>query len=284
MPRQAGPPTVGGRWSLLPLAEPDATVRAAAQAEILLERHGVVTRGAVMNEGVRGGFSTVYKVLSGFEETGRARRGYFVEGLGAAQFATGPTVDRLRSFVRDETDRRDDDALASAGRGREIPVVTLAATDPANPYGAALPWPGQPAAAEGAGDGAVAAAAGLTRPDGAGGVADRPTTGTGASTGTGTSKKTGHRPGRKAGSLVVLVDGRLTVYVERGGKTLLTFGEPDDRELALAAGSLASVVRTRLGKLAVERVDGEFVLGTRLGDALRDAGFAPTPSGIRLRS
>ena len=82
----------------------------------------------------------------------------------------------------------------------------------------------------------------------------------------------------------MLVDGRLTVYVERGGKTLLTFGEPDDRELALAAGSLASVVRTRLGKLAVERVDGEFVLGTRLGDALRDAGFAPTPSGIRLRS
>jgi ATP-dependent Lhr-like helicase len=290
MPRQAGPPTVGGRWSLLPLAEPDATVRAAAQAEILLERHGVVTRGAVMNEGVRGGFSTVYKVLSGFEETGRARRGYFVEGLGAAQFATGPTVDRLRSFVRDETDRRDDDALASAGRGRDIPVVTLAATDPANPYGAALPWPGQPAAAEGGtGDGSgVATAAGLARPDGARSTADGPSTGAGvgvgSATNTGTGKKTGHRPGRKAGSLVVLVDGRLTVYVERGGKTLLTFGEPDDRELALAAGSLASVVRTRLGKLAVERVDGEFVLGTRLGDALRDAGFAPTPSGIRLRS
>ncbi|MBD8141973.1 ATP-dependent helicase, partial [Frigoribacterium sp. CFBP 13605] len=143
MPRQAGPPTVGGRWSLLPLAEPDGTVRAAATAEILLERHGVVTRGAVVNEGVRGGFSTAYKVLSGFEETGRARRGYFVEGLGAAQFATGPTVDRLRSFVRDEGDRRDDDTLVAAGRQRDVPVVTLAATDPANPYGAALPWPGQ---------------------------------------------------------------------------------------------------------------------------------------------
>jgi ATP-dependent Lhr-like helicase len=279
MPRQAGPPTVGGRWSLLPLAEPDATVRAAAQAEILLERHGVVTRGAVANEGVRGGFSTVYKVLSGFEETGRARRGYFIEGLGAAQFATGPTVDRLRSFVRDETDRRDDDALAAAGRGREIPVVTLAATDPANPYGAALPWPGQPAAVEG-GD----AGAGAATPVGAAGAAGAGASGAAAAPTTSASKKTGHRPGRKAGSLVVLVDGRLTVYVERGGKTLLTFGEPDDRELALAAGSLASVVRTRLGKLAVERVDGEFVLGTRLGDALRDAGFAPTPSGIRLRS
>ena len=78
--------------------------------------------------------------------------------------------------------------------------------------------------------------------------------------------------------------GDSTVYVERGGKSVLTFGSPDARELALAAGSVASVVRARLGKLAVERVDGEFVLGTPLGDALRDAGFAPTPSGVRLRS
>jgi ATP-dependent Lhr-like helicase len=242
LPRQSGPPTVGGRWSLLPLAEPDATVRAAAQAELLLERHGVVTRGAVVNEGVRGGFSTVYKVLSSFEETGRARRGYFVEGLGAAQFATGATVDRLRSFVRDD-DREGDEVLQDAGRGREIPVVTLAATDPANPYGAALPWPSLPE--------------------------DAPR---------------GHRPGRKAGALVVLVDGRLVVYVERGGKTTLTFGEPSERDLAAVAGSLAAVVRSRIGRLAVERVDGEFVLGTPLGDALLAAGFAPTPGGVRLRA
>ncbi|BDZ48939.1 hypothetical protein GCM10025867_11800 [Frondihabitans sucicola] len=152
LPRQSGPPTVGGRWSLLPLAEPDATIRAAAQAELLLERHGVVTRGAVVNEGVRGGFSTVYKVLSSFEETGRARRGYFVEGLGAAQFATGPTVDRLRTFVRDGSsagaggfgDGSTLDGLAAPGRGADLPVITLAATDPANPYGAALPWPAVP--------------------------------------------------------------------------------------------------------------------------------------------
>jgi ATP-dependent Lhr-like helicase len=248
MPRQSGPPTVGGRWSLLPLAEPDATVRAAAQAELLLERHGVVTRGAVQNEGVRGGFSTVYKVLSSFEETGRARRGYFVEGLGAAQFATGPTVDRLRSFVVD--DERDDDAMADAGRGRAVPVVTLAATDPANPYGAALPWPG-------------------AGPTGGQSVDEGPR---------------GHRPGRKAGALVVLVDGRLVLYVERGGKSTLTFGDPSPRDLERAATSLATVVRTRLGRLAVERVDGEFVLGTPLGDALREAGFAPTPSGVRLRA
>ncbi|ROQ37283.1 Lhr family ATP dependent helicase [Frondihabitans sp. PhB188] len=233
--RQAGPPTVGGRWSLLPLAEGDSTVRAAAQAEMLLERHGIVTRGAVANEGVRGGFSTVYKVLSGFEETGRARRGYFVEGLGAAQFATGPTVDRLRSFLRDDGDTS------------PVPVVTLAATDPANPYGAALPWPALPEPADGS-------------------AAPR-----------------GHRPGRKAGSLVVLVDGRLVVYVERGGKTLLTFGAPGPDDLVAAATSLAAVVRTRLGRLSVERVDGEFVLSTTLGEALRDAGFATTPSGLRLR-
>jgi ATP-dependent Lhr-like helicase len=266
LPRQSGPPTVAGRWSLLPLAEPDATVRAAAQAELLLERHGIVTRGAVVNEGIRGGFSTVYKVLSSFEETGRARRGYFIESLGAAQFATGPTVDRLRSFVR-EDDREGDEALAVAGRGPQVPVVTLAATDPANPYGAALPWPSLP-------DDSAAGAS--PPPDAAANDASGP--------GARTSTRSGHRPGRKAGALVVLVDGRLTVYVERGGKTTLTFGAPSSRDLASAAASLASVVRARLGKLAIERVDGEFVLGTPFGDALRDAGFSPTPSGVRLRS
>ncbi|MEK6311900.1 MAG: crosslink repair DNA glycosylase YcaQ family protein, partial [Curtobacterium sp.] len=135
LPTQSGPPTVGGRWSILPLAQTDATVRAAATAEQLLERYGVVTRGAVQVEGVRGGFAGVYRVLARFEETGRARRGYFVEGLGAAQFATGPTVDRLRTFARD----LDDDERNDPERARQ--AITLAATDPANPYGAALAWP-----------------------------------------------------------------------------------------------------------------------------------------------
>jgi ATP-dependent Lhr-like helicase len=132
--------------------------------------------------------------------------------------------------------------------------------------------------ATGAGTRDAGSTAGTTRASSGSGRADS------ADAAAGGKKKSGHRPGRKAGSLVVLVDGRLVVYVERGGKTVLTFGEPDERELALAAGSLAATIRTRLGKLAVERVDGEFVLGTPLGDALRDAGFAPTPSGIRLRS
>ncbi|MEX1079770.1 MAG: ATP-dependent helicase [Homoserinimonas sp.] len=226
LPAQSGPPSVAGRWSLLPPGESDPTVRAVATAENLLERHGVVTRGAVTSEGVRGGFSSVYKVLSGFEETGRARRGYFVEGLGAAQFATGATVDRLRSFTV-ETDA-----------APQLQAFTLAATDPANPYGSALLWPG--------------------------------TEGT-------------HRPGRKAGALVVLVDGALALYIERGGKTTLTFTE-DEAVLAVAADSLAASIRRSIGRLRVEKVDGAFVIGTPLGTALAAAGFSATPQGLRLRA
>jgi len=230
LPSQAGAPNVGGRWSLLPLAEGDTTIRAKSMAELLLERHGVVTRGAVQSEGVRGGFSLAYKVLSGFEETGRARRGYFVEGLGAAQFATGATVDRLRAFTKDDASNDPPSA------------ITLAATDPAQPYGAALPWPA---------------------PD-----ADEPR---------------GHRPGRKAGSLVVLVDGDLAVYVERGGKTVLTF-TTDEGALAAASASLASIVRTGLGKLRIEQVDGGSITGSPLGTALSDAGFSATPRGLSMRA
>ncbi len=237
LPAQSGPPSAAGRWSLLPLAEPDATVRALATAEQLLERHGVVTRGAVASEGVRGGFALVYKVLRSFEESGRARRGYFIEGLGAAQFATGATVDRLRSFTREP----DSNAPLTA--------VTLAATDPANPYGAALPWPSN-APVETA-------------------VED-------------TADKKGHRPGRKAGALVVLVDGRLALFVERGGKTMLTFGS-DEPTLAAAATSIAATIRRSLGRLKVEKADGAFVIGTPLGTALTAAGFSTTPQGLRLR-
>jgi ATP-dependent helicase Lhr and Lhr-like helicase len=222
---QSGPPTVAGRWSLLPLAEGDTTIRAKATAEALLDRHGIVTRGAVVSEGIRGGFALAYKVLSTFEETGRARRGYFVDGLGGAQFGTGATVDRLRQFARDP------DALP------ELAAITLAATDPANAYGAALAWP--------------------------------PTE--------------GHRPGRKAGALVVIVDGRLVAYIERGGKTVLTFSG-GEAVLGAAALSLAATVRTGLGRLRIERVDGEFSVGTLFGTALSNAGFAPTPQGLRLRA
>ncbi|MBW8766158.1 MAG: winged helix DNA-binding domain-containing protein, partial [Geodermatophilales bacterium] len=134
MPSRTGPPTVAGRWSRLPEREANATRRTTARAEALLERHGVLTRGAVMAEQVSGGFSAVYPVLRAFEENGRARRGYFVETLGAAQFGTPGSVDRLRSFASP-------DRVPSG-------AVVLAATDPANVYGAALPWPDRSGSAE----------------------------------------------------------------------------------------------------------------------------------------
>ncbi|RLV48569.1 ATP-dependent helicase [Nocardioides mangrovicus] len=239
VPMRSGPPETAGRWFLLPEPEPDATRRTHAVAEGMLERHGVVTRGAVVSERVPGGFAAVYKVLAGMEETGRCRRGYFVAGLGAAQFGGTGAIDRLR-------------AMSPEGRPGEKPeVVTLAATDPANPYGAALAWPESQTA------------------------------------------ERGHRPGRKAGAIVVLVDGRLTVYVERGGRTLLTFTEQPDEDdveiLGAAFTDLAQVVRRgALGRLTVERADGEELLGsgertTALRQALETAGFIATPRGLRLR-
>lgn len=125
----------------------------------------------------------------------------------------------------------DDDAVTDAD------AVTLAATDPANPFGAALSWPARD-----------------------------------------TDSK--HRPARKAGSLVVMHDGRLVLYLERGGKKALVF---DDSRLAAAAESLASTVRARrVHRLSVESVDGESITDTPLGEALRAAGFERTPKGLRL--
>ncbi|MBT2394091.1 ATP-dependent helicase [Streptomyces sp. ISL-1] len=230
---RTGPPTVSGRWSLLPTAEPDPTHRAHALAHTLLDRHGVVTRGAVAAEGVEGGFSATYRILSAFEDSGQARRGYVVEGLGAAQFAMDGAVDRLRAAAT-ARDRAD---------GQTAPhAVVLAAADPANAYGAALPWPEPP---------------------------------TGA----------GHKPGRKAGSLVVLVDGELTLYMERGGKTLLAWAtDPDSAALRAAAEALAHAARAgALGTVTVERANGIPALTSPLARVLETAGFHATPRGLRLR-
>ncbi|WP_393061314.1 DEAD/DEAH box helicase [Streptomyces sp. LN549] len=231
---RTGPPTVSGRWSLLPPAEPEPTHRAHALARTLLDRHGVVTRGAVQAEGVEGGFSAAYRVLSAFEDNGQARRGYVVEGLGAAQFAMDGAVDRLRAAAtaRDRTEP-----------GADPHALVLAAADPANAYGAALPWPEPPAGA-------------------------------------------GHKPGRKAGSLVVLVDGELTLYMERGGKTLLAWPtDPDDPALRAAAAALAAAARAgALGTVTVERTNGASSLTSPLGRTLESAGFLATPRGLRLRA
>lgn len=119
----------GGRWSLtrhLLSGEVSPTERAHAWASTLLERHGLLTRESAAIEGRRGGFAAIYRVLRSMEDAGKVRRGYFVEGLGGAQFAYPGVIDRLRR-VRDEQE--------------EDEVVVLSAIDPANPYGWLLPWP-----------------------------------------------------------------------------------------------------------------------------------------------
>ncbi|WP_433872029.1 ATP-dependent helicase [Saccharopolyspora sp. CA-218241] len=227
MPSRTGPPTVSGRWSLAPRPEAEPTRRAHARAEAFLERHGVLTRGALDVERVAGGFSSVYKVLRAMEESGRCRRGYVVEGLGAAQFAVPGAIDRLRALSHPPEEAPE--------------AVVLAAADPAQPYGGALEWP---------------AAMGGTR----------------------------HRPGRKAGALVALVGGEAVLYVERGGKSLLSFTDDEDA-LRRAAAGLARVVREGwLDQLAVQRADGEGAWGSRLAEILTEAGFRATPKGLRLRA
>jgi ATP-dependent Lhr-like helicase len=248
-----------GRWSLLPAREQDPTLLAHAAAAQLLDRHGIVTRAVAPSEGLGGRFGDVYKVLSALEQGGQVRRGYFVEHLGGSQFALPGAVDRLRSdaqvVVGAAARAAETDGLDGAPRlggepargGRPL-VVVLAATDPANPYGAALAWPDR------------------WVPEG---------------------EQPRHRPGRKAGALVVLVDGAPALYVERGGRTTLTF-TADPAALAAAADALGEAVRAgRTGRLTIDKVDGVPVLGGalhgNLGNALVAAGFTPTPSGLRLR-
>ncbi len=232
--QRGAPPMGAGRWSLLPAAPADAvsstqaTLRSHALAELFLDRYGVVTRGSVMNQGIQGGFGLMYKVLARLEEGGKCRRGYFIEHLGAAQFAVSATVDRLRTFSED-----------AALQVRAPQALALAATDPANPYGAALPWP---------------------------------------------PLDSGHRPGRKAGALVVMVDGVLVLYVERGGRTLLCFSD-EEAAVALAAAALVQVVkRGGIDKMAIEKVNGVEVLTTPLAAALLASGAYSSPRGVRIRA
>jgi ATP-dependent helicase Lhr and Lhr-like helicase len=214
-----GPAAGAGRWSLVePLLQPapPPTEAAHAKARQLLERYGVLTREAALGEGSEGGFAGVYPVLKALEERGEIRRGYFVSGLGAAQFALGGAVDRLRS-ERERTD--------AAG-------VVLAATDPAQPYGAALPWP-----------------------DSAG------------------------RPARQAGAHVVLVDGELVAFLDRGGHSLSTFGATAEHpEWATLLQDL--VARGRYRSLEIRKVDGQPVLESPMADVLRSAGYKDGYKGL----
>ena len=225
-----GPPRAAGRWSLvadLVGEERTPTERGHALATTLLERHGVVTREAVAAEGIAGGYASVYPVLRAMEESGRARRGYFVAGLGAAQFALPGAVDRLRVA-------RDDD---------EGSVRILAATDPAQPYGAALPWP------RGADDERLPLQ-------------------------------------RAAGAYVVLTDGQAVLYVERGGRSLLTLpaaADADRRDRAVAALPQLVAPAGPMRELRLERVDRGPVGVSQVAASLRDAGFRPSYRGYLLR-
>lgn len=280
-------PQDSGRFSRVDtlLQEPvEATVAALARADLLLDRYGVLTRGCLQVEDSAGGFSQLYRIYSAAEDRALVRRGYFIEGLGAAQFAAPATVDLLRSTVDNlsiPAGPHGFGATQSFGASAYTPQLTdteqvygtftvtlLAATDPANPYGAALSWPTIPSFA-GEGVGVVK-----------------------------------HRPARKAGACVVLVDGAPVLYVERGAKTLLAF-TTDPVLLEAAAPALARLVSAGgAEKISVEKVNdvellgthtlGSFTSGTSDGEAvehpvealraaLQAQGFYATVRGLSLR-
>jgi ATP-dependent Lhr-like helicase len=200
----------------------DPAARRRAQAELLLERYGILTREQAIAEGVPGGFSAIYPELSQLEILGIAKRGYFVEGLGGAQFALPGAVERLRAQETDD----------------ERPIV-LAAVDPAQPYGAALRWP------ERQGD--------------------------------------ARRPTRTAGAHVVLAGAEPVLYLERGGKGLQTLVLADDPRLGPALEALTEHVRAgRIKRVALERVDGEPVVGSEWETRLIELGFRPGPRKLSL--
>jgi ATP-dependent Lhr-like helicase len=217
-----GPPRGQGRWSLvereLAVAPGGSTEAGIAVAGLLLERHGILTRDATRGEAVPGGFAGIYPVLRTMEEAGRLRRGYFVAGLGAAQFALPGAVDRLRS-LRDPAPGR-----GAGGAGGEVHV--LAATDPANAFGLSLPWPVK-------------------------------------------------GPARAAGAYVILCAGTPSLYLERGGRSLVALRDHDGTWEADAVGGLAWLVASgRLNRLSLQRFPDE------LTEGLHDAGFVATPKGL----
>jgi ATP-dependent Lhr-like helicase len=239
--RRPGAPQVQGRWSLtanLFEGAPAHGPRIRALCEVLLERYGIVTRETVLAEGISGGFSGLYSELSNLETLGTARRGYFVEGLGGAQFALPAAIERLRSLRSDEPEG----------------ALVLAATDPANPYGATLPWP--------------------KRDEETSSPRARPSRALAPS---------GRRPARVPGAYVVSLDAEPVLYVERGGKGLLPLREPDRTWMQPALEALAEAVkRGRVPRLGIERFDGEPVVGSETGELLIELGFRQSPRKLTL--
>ncbi len=233
--RRPAAPQIQGRWSLTRSLFADAPghgQRMRAVSEILLERYGIVTREQALAEGIPGGFSSVYPELANLETLGTARRGYFVEGLGGAQFALAAAVERLRGLRSDEP----------AGG------LVLAATDPANPYGASLPWP---------------------KRDDSEATGRRPQRVPGAYVVTLDAEPVLYVE-RSGKGLIALRD------PAEGGAA--------DGWLHEALGALADAVRRgRLPqRLQIERFDGEPIVGSAFEPMLIDAGFRQGPRKLTL--
>ena len=263
--RPRGAPQLQGRWSLTeavfsgPLGgtRVDAATRSRAWAELLLERYGIVTRELVRAEGIAGGFAALYPALSALETIGTARRGYFVEGLGGAQFALPGAVERLRE--------------PEAGEAR---AVVLAAADPAQLYGGALTWPESVDH-----DPSPRADDGGSRPrsplaGGGGGQTQPPRA---------EARTAGHNPARRPGGYVVLVGGRPVVSVETGGHSLRVHDGRDAAVMDKALAALAAAVREgQVPRLAIERIDGEPAIASPLGRSLVEIGFRLGPRRLTL--
>jgi ATP-dependent helicase Lhr and Lhr-like helicase len=262
--RRLAPPSAEGRWALVrtegtrPVDEVrgrkrDATKWSAAIVQQLLARHGVLTREAAAAESIAGGFGVVYPALKAMEESGRLRRGYFVTGLGATQFALPGALDLLRS-------------LRDAGDEPEIAV--LAATDPASPYGATLKWPSRSSSPRTDTRSGHSAAASGSAPH----VADA-----------------GRGPTRSVGATVILVDGALAAYLARGDRQLLTFlpdAEParskDARAIAGVLGDRARTGGDAPRGMLIEEIDGLPPSAHPLAPYLAEAGFLAGALGFQV--
>ena len=281
--RRLAPPSAEGRWTLVPRADhgisatgkkaeeasgrgkvrttsagvvqAETTKWAAAVTQQLLARHGVVTREAVAADEVTGGFGIVYPVLKGLEENGRIRRGYFVAGLGATQFAIPGALDLLRS-LRDPPD--------------DPEIAVLAATDPANPYGAALKWPNrkEPPSAQ--------------RPQ------SQDFSANSAVSAVSSDRDAGRGPTRSVGATVILVNGALAAYLPRGDRQLVSFlpdAEPDRSRVGRAIASVL-IERARAGGdaprgMLIEEIDGAPPSRHPLVPFLTDAGFVAGAMGLQ---
>jgi ATP-dependent Lhr-like helicase len=241
--RRLAPPSAEGRWSLLAervSARVTDTQWSAATAQQLLARYGVVTREVAAAEGITGGFGAVYDVLKALEDAGRVRRGYFAGGVAATQFALPAALELMRS-LRDEP--------------AEPEVLTLAATDPANPYGTTLKWP------------AFAKATAGQAPD--------------------AEADAGRAPTRTVGALVVLVNGALAAYLPRGGRQIVVYlpeDEPARSSIGRAlARALAALARDeQRGGLLVSDVNGHDPARHPVAPYLVEAGFNPSAMGFQM--